>query len=194
MEVAVVRGVGALLLAIALLAPAAGSAALAEVSPCDQGDARAMIESGPVGAGQFVTGLETERAENWERCQFRLYQSSHTFSVRDWMVGGVFFWQVYDALDRPDYDRQDAIAGLDQVEVRVLLGPVGGKLEPVPVTRMGYKDFLFLDEFGGHVVYTHFYLLIQPGQLPPGQYRWRYEAGVADERPFVSQGLLTVLP
>lgn len=191
---AMVRAIGALLLTLALLSPTSGPASPATVEPCGQGDAQAMIESGPISGRQFLSGLETLRAESWERCQFRFYQASHTFSARDWMVGGIFIWEVYDALDRPDYDRGGAIAWLDQVQVRVSLGPAGGKLKPVPVSKTGYKDILLLDEFGGHVVYTHFYLLIPPGQLAPGEYRWRYEDELPGYPKFVNQGRLTVLP
>ena len=52
----------------------------------------------------------------------------------------------------------------------------------------------FLDEFGGHVVYTHIYFLIRPGQLSPGEYQVLYEDEIPGERKFVARGTLTVRP
>lgn len=77
---------------------------------------------------------------------------------------------------------------------QVWLGPTSKRLTPVSLTRTAYKDVKLLDEFGGHVVYTHIYFLIRPGQLSPGKYRVRYEDELPGERKFVARGTLAVLP
>jgi hypothetical protein len=168
--------------------------ASADEQLCDLEDAQALINSGPIGGIHALSGRETGRADAWGRCQFRLYEPTHTFTTREYIVGGIFIWETYSALDRPDYDRQAATQFLDQVKAQVWLGPSGKTLVPVSLTRTGYKDVKLLDEFGGHVVYTHIYFLIRPGQLAPGEYQVRYEDAIPGERKFVARGTLTVLP
>ena len=188
-----VRRIFAMLAAAALLAIPVSTAS-ADKQLCSVEDAQALVNSGPIGAVQALSGRETDRADSWGRCQFRLYDPTHTFSTREWMVGGVFMWETYDALDRPEYDRQAATQFLDQIKVRVWLGPKGGTLAPVSLTRTGYRDVKLLGEFGGHVVYTHIYFLLSPGELSPGQYRVLYEDEIPGERKFAARGTLTVLP
>lgn len=183
----------AMLAAAAFLALPGGTAS-ADEQLCSLGDAQALVNSGPVGAVHALSGRETGRGDSWGRCQFRLYDQTHTFSTREWIVGGVFMFETYDALDRPEYDRQAATQFLDQITVRVWLGPKGGSLAPVSLSRSGYRDVKLLDEFGGHVVYTQFSFVICPGQLSPGEYQVRYEDQIPGERRFVARGTLTVLP
>jgi len=155
---------------------------------------QALINSGPVGGVHALSGRETGPADRWGRCQFRLYDPTHTFSTRESIVGGVFLYETYDALNRPEYDRRAATQLLDQIKVRVWLGPTGGSLAPVSLSRTGYKDVKLLDEYGGHVVYTQIYFVIRPGQLAPGKYQVRYEDEFPGYPMFVAQGTLTVLP
>ena len=104
--------------------------ASADEQLCGVEDAQALVNSGPIGAVHALSGRDTDRADSWGRCQFRLDDPTHTFSTREWMVGGVFMFETYDALNRPEYDRQAATQFLDQIKVRVWLGPKGGNVWP----------------------------------------------------------------
>lgn len=124
-----VRRIFAMLAAAALLAIPVSTAS-ADEQLCSSGDAQAFVNFGPIGAVHALSGRETGPADSWSRCQFRLYEPTHTFSTREWIVGGVFMFESYDTLDRPEYDRQAATQFLDQIKVRVWLGPKGGTLAP----------------------------------------------------------------
>ena len=124
-----VRRIFAMLPTAALLAIPISTAS-ADEQLCGVEDAQALINSGPIGAVHALSGRETGRADSWGRCQFRLYDPTHTFSTREWMVGGIFMSETYYALNRPEYDRQAATQFLDQIKVRVWLGPTGGTSGP----------------------------------------------------------------
>ena len=188
-----VRRVIATLLTATLLAIPINTASAAE-KLCGTGDVQALINSGPLGAGHALSGRETGPADTYGRCYLRIYDPTHTFSTREWIVGGIFLWEPYYALDRPEYDRQAATQYLDQIKVRVWLGPTGGSLTPVSLSSTGYRDFKFLDEYGGHSVYKHVYFVIRPGQLSPGEYQVHFEVEFPGYPMFVAEGTLTVLP
>ena len=165
---------------------------------CTRGDAQRLVHAGQIAARQFFSETTTHPAEVWQNCQFRLYdETPRVFKTKDYFVAGIFLFESYDFLDRPDYDRADAIAALDSVTHSLYWGSVSvpdDSLPEISLTRTNYRDARLLEQFGGHVVSQHIYAWFVPGGLTPGVYHWRYEAEDPLYGDFVARGSVTIEP
>jgi hypothetical protein len=179
--------VAALLVAMSGLLAAPSTEAAAPGQECTRGDAQAVAEAGPHFAKAFFEGSPSAAAETWARCQFRLYDDNdpledpdnpeipHVFTVNDFFLAGIFYFEGID----PGQHRADAIASLDVAASRFYFGPSttpDADLPQVPLTRTGYRDAV-LPLFDGHNIWVHDYAIFEPGELAPGEYRWRAEVG-----------------
>jgi hypothetical protein len=172
---------------------------------CTQGDVQALANAGFQGASlNLGFGSAAGVGGSWANCQFRLFDDNedppdapeipHVFTDRDYVLGGIFEFEDYGFLDRPDYDRAAAIEYVKSITTNMYWGTVDtpdGNLVEIQLTESPFRDTVFAGF--AHLVGHHRYHIFKPGDLEPGEYKWRLEHDDSVFGSFVARGSVIIL-
>jgi hypothetical protein len=179
--------------------------ARAQSGGCSQGDALALATAGFQGASlNLGKGSTAGLGGAWADCQFRLFDDNedppdspevpHVFSDQDYILGGIYIFEDYSFLDRPEYDRAAAIDYVNSVSSTFFWGSASTPdedLAELVLDRSAFRDTVFAGS--AHLVGQQRYHIFEPGDLAPGEYRWRLEYDDPIFGSFVAHGSVIIL-
>jgi hypothetical protein len=191
--------------AVIVLVVSAASPATAGTDRCTQGDVQGIAQAGFQGASLNIgRGSTAGLGGTWAECQFRLFDDNedppdtpeipHVFTDDDYILGGIYEFEDYGYLDRPDYDRAAAIEYVKSVVTTMYWGTADtpdANLAQIELSESPFRDTVFAGfaHFVGHQRYHIF----EPGDLEPGEYKWRLEHDDPVLGSFVARGSVIIL-